>query len=185
MNAYDFDKTIFYGDSTVKFYCYCLTRTPKMVLRLPKLLYDAVFVLKKDKQRFKQNMFAFLTDLDDPVSCVESFWDAHMNGLKPFYLNQARADDIIISASPEFLIKPLLARFGIMNVLASPVDIHTGMYRGKNCHGEEKVRRLREAYPDAVIDEFYSDSRSDEPMARVANKAFLVKGDRLTAWETY
>ena len=59
MNVYDFDNTIIRGDSTALFYMYCLRRTPRMVLRLPALAWGALFVLKKDKQRFKQDMFAF------------------------------------------------------------------------------------------------------------------------------
>ena len=66
MNAYDFDNTVFRGDSTARFYVFCLLRTPRMIRRVPRLLWEAAFVLKKDKQRFKQNMFAFLSDLDDP-----------------------------------------------------------------------------------------------------------------------
>jgi len=183
INSYDFDKTIFRGDSTAKFYKYCLLRTPRMWLRLPRLAFEAVTLLKKDKQLFKQHMFAFLTDLKDPEGEVERFWDSHMSGIKPFYLARKRDDDIIISASPEFLIKSAMRRLGSMPVMASPVDIHTGLYTGLNCHGEEKVRRLRERFPDAVIDEFYSDSHSDDPMARVAKKAVLVRGDRLLNWD--
>jgi phosphoserine phosphatase len=51
-----------------------------------------------------------------------------------------------------------------------------------NCHGEEKVRRYREAFGDAPIDEFYSDSYSDTPLAKLAAKAYLVKGDKRLPW---
>lgn len=34
-----------------------------------------------------------------------------------------------------------------------------------------------------MIDEFYSDSHSDDPLARLAKQAFLVKGEKLTPWE--
>ena len=183
MNVYDFDNTILRGDSTALFYAYCLARTPKMLLRLPKLVWGALFVLKKEKQRFKQDMFAFLRDLRDPEGMVSAFWDKNIRRVKPFYLQKRRADDVIISASPEFLIRPAMARLGKASVLASPVDIHSGLYSGLNCHGEEKVRRLLEVCPDAQIDEFYSDSHSDDPLARLAKKAFLVKGEKLEAWK--
>ena len=32
------------------------------------------------------------------------------------------------------------------------------------------------------IDEFYSDSRSDAPLARMAKRAYLVKGETLLPW---
>ena len=63
-----------------------------------------------------------------------------------------------------------------------PVDLHTGRYLGPNCHGEEKVRRFREAFPGAQVDTFYSDSHSDDPMARIARKAVLVRGEKLLPW---
>ena len=182
INSYDFDKTIFDGDSTVKFYLYCLMRTPRMWLRLPRLAFEAAFVLKKDKQRFKQNMFAFLKDLKDPEAEVIRFWDRHINGIKPYYAAQKRDDDIIISASPEFLVREAMKRLGKMTVMASPVDIRTGMYTGLNCHGKEKVRRLYEAFPGIKIDKFYSDSHSDDPMAEIAEEAVLVRGNELLPW---
>ena len=68
-------------------------------------------------------------------------------------------------------------------LIASPVDIRTGKYFGKNCHGAEKVRRLRAEYPDAVIENFYSDSHSDDPMAAAAKNAWFVNGETLSKWK--
>lgn len=183
MNAYDFDKTIFRGDSTARFYRFCLGRTPRMLKRLPRLAFEALFVLPRDKTRFKQSMFGFLRDLDDPEGAVAEFWQRNRGRIKPFYLEKRRADDIIISASPEFLLRPILTELGVTRLLASPVDIHTGQYSGENCHGKEKVRRLREAYGDVEIDEFYSDSHVDDPLAEIAKTAFRVKGDRILPWD--
>lgn len=183
MNAYDFDKTIFRGDSTARFYRFCLGRTPRMLKRLPRLAFEALFVLPRDKTRFKQSMFGFLRDLDDPEGAVAEFWKRNRGRIKPFYLEKRRADDIIISASPEFLLRPILTELGVTCLLASPVDIHTGRYSGENCHGKEKVRRLREAYGNVEIDEFYSDSHVDDPLAEIAKTAFRVKGDRILPWD--
>ena len=72
---------------------------------------------------------------------------------------------------------------GIGGVLASPVDPRTGMFNGLNCHGPEKVRRFREVYPEAAVENFYSDSRSDTPMAEIAQKAWMVRGERMVNWE--
>jgi phosphoserine phosphatase len=65
------------------------------------------------------------------------------------------------------------------------IDIHTGKYDGLNCHGEEKVRSFHELFPEGKIDEFYSESYSDTPLARLAEKAFLVKGDSLLPWQKF
>ena len=67
--------------------------------------------------------------------------------------------------------------------MASKVDIHTGKYDGLNCHGEEKVIRFHEVYPDQKVENFYSDSRSDTPMAKLAEHAWLVNGDERRPWK--
>ena len=66
--------------------------------------------------------------------------------------------------------------------MASKVDKKTGKYEGINCHGKEKVRRFYEMFPNGKIDDFYSDSYSDSPLAEISKKAFLVKGDELKDW---
>ena len=90
---------------------------------------------------------------------------------------------MVISASPEFMIRSFCDKVGIKTAMASPVDMHTGVYSGENCHGEEKVRRYREVFGDTPINQFYSDSKSDAPLAKLAANAFLVKGDTLEEWE--
>ena len=42
----------------------------------------------------------------------------------------------------------------------------------------ETVPRSRR--PDTVIDEFYTDSRFDQPMIDMARTAFMVSGNRIT-----
>ena len=68
-------------------------------------------------------------------------------------------------------------------MIASVVDINTGKYDGLNCYHEEKVKRFRTLYPDGHIDSFYSDSYSDEPLALLAKRAYIVKGDDITDWD--
>ena len=74
-------------------------------------------------------------------------------------------------------------RLGI-ELIASPMDKHTAKMHGKNCFGEEKVRRFYEAHPGAVTEAFYSDSLSDAPMARIAQRAYLIvdKGQTPVPW---
>jgi len=183
VNAYDFDKTIFDGDSTARFYVYCLLRTPKMFLRLPRLAFEAAFLLKKDKQAFKEHMFAFLTDLKNPEKMLSDFWKKNECRIKKFYFETRRDDDLIASASPEFIVKPMTDKLGIQYLIASPVDFKTGKYFGPNCHGQEKVIRFRREFPGHEIEDFYSDSHSDDPMAGIAKRAFMVKGEKLSAWK--
>ena len=184
MNVYDFDNTILRGDSTARFYAYCMLHYPRMWLDIPGQAANALlFVLKiRKKQAFKQRMLAFLTRIGDVDAAVGKFWEKNFCRIKPFYREKRQEDDVVISASPEFLIRPACERLGIKCIMGSPVDKHTGIFSGLNCHGEEKVRRFRAVFGDAQIDDFYSDSHSDDPLARIAKRAILVKGDRLLPW---
>ena len=60
--------------------------------------------------------------------------------------------------------------------------MQSGKYTGVNCHGKEKVKRFYEAFPNGKIDSFYSDSYSDSPLAEIADKAFMVDGDKIESW---
>lgn len=184
MNVYDFDNTILHGDSTARFYAYCMLHRPKMWLDIPgQAVNGLLFALKiREKQAFKQRMLHFLTLIGDVDAAVDAFWQKNFSRVKPWYYETQREDDVVISASPEFLVKPACDRLGIKCTMGSPVDKHTGKFVGPNCHGKEKVRRFREIYPDAQIEEFYSDSYSDLPLAELAQKAWLVKGDELKKW---
>lgn len=184
MNVYDFDNTILKGDSTVRFFGYCLTHYPKMWLDVPgQAINGLAYLLKiKKKQAFKERMFKFLQYVDDIDIALERFWDKNMVRVKTFYREMHRPDDVVISASPEFLVRPACKRLGILYVMGSPVDKKTGKYAGLNCHGPEKVVRFQAAFPEGHIDDFFSDSYSDTPLAQLAEHAWMVRGDDLLPW---
>lgn len=184
MNVYDFDNTILRGDSSARFFAFCLRHYPKMWLDTPGQLINALLfgLHLKHKQEFKQRLFGFLRKIDDVDGAVAAFWEENYSRVKPWYPQKHRVSDVVISASPEFLIRPACERLGIKYVLASQVDKHTGRFSGKNCHGKEKVNRFRIAFPVACIENFYSDSYSDEPLAAMAKQAWIVKGERIVPW---
>lgn len=186
MNVYDFDKTVFYPDSSVTFFLYILRRYPGAVLRVfpgivsASLRYAAGRISTKS---LKEKLFAFLPYLPDTENTVVRFWDEHFSGVREWYLQRKRKDDLIITASPAFLVSEAGRRLGV-EVIGTQMDIRSGRIDGENCHDYEKVRRFRALYPDKEIGEFYSDSRSDAPLAEIAAKAFLVSKDRISVWKT-
>jgi phosphoserine phosphatase len=125
-------------------------------------------------------MYGFL-QLIDTEKEVEEFWNTHINNIKEWYYIKQRDDDLIISASPEFLLKPICKKLNIKHLIASQVSPIDGKYTGINCHGKEKVRLFREQF-DCEIDNFYSDSYSDTPLAEISKNAFMVKGDEIKEW---
>ena len=186
MNVYDFDNTIYDGDSTAGFYKFCLKRHKKIILLSPCLLCSFVkyYVFKiGSKTQLKESMYRFLRycDIDKDV---KDFWEQNIHNFKDFYLKQKAYDDVIISASPRFLLEPICNHLDIKTLIASEVDCKNGKYTGVNCHGEEKVRRFYSVFDsETKVNEFYSDSYSDEPMAKIAKKAFMVKKDKINNWQ--
>lgn len=183
MNIYDFDKTVYPVDSTVDFWKYCVRRWPKCLRALPGALpFGLGWKLGLcSLEAFKGRFYRFLRDV--PASAVSEYWDKNLSRIHPWYLSQKREDDVIISASPEFSVAEACRRLGV-RCIASPVDRQTGRLCGKNCRAEEKVRRLKETFPDAEVEQAYSDSLSDVPMFRLAKQAFLVKKGKPYPWQS-
>ena len=181
MRVFDFDKTLYRRDSTQDFLLYCLRKYPRMALTLPRtgIATAGLAVHAIDKTRFKSALYRALRCVPDVPHEVELFWAEHEDGIVgPALPNEG---DLVISASPEFLLRDVCAARG-WKLIASQVDPCTGRVLGPNCSGEEKVRRFRAEYGDAQIEEFYSDSRNDDPMAALAQRAWLVKGNVLEPW---
>ena len=185
MNVYDFDNTIYAGDSTRDFYCYCIKKRPRSLVRLFTLagIGFLYFIGKTTKTALKQRFFLFLRDVSDIDAALKDFWDAHIGNIYEWYIKARQPDDVIISASPEFLLRPACERLGVKTLIASPVDKYTGKYAGLNCDGEEKAKRFKQQFPDSQADKFYSDSDSDLPMALPAREAYKVKGGKINKWE--
>lgn len=187
MNVYDFDNTIYDGDSTVDFYLFCLKKYPYLLRRLPFQLHSAIKYKmgKISKTKFKEDFFCFLRLLPDTEAEVKLFWDKHESRIMEWYKKRQQADDVIISASPYFLLSEICKRLNIQNLIASMVDWKTGKFAGGNCYGEEKWKRWQEIFPETGINEFYSDSYSDERLAKAAKRAYLVKKGRILPWQQY
>ena len=132
-------------------------------------------------KELKQQLFSFLPAIDDVDRAVQIFWDENEHRLGAWYLAQKRSDDLILSASPRFLLQPICDKLGVA-LIATEMDRHTGRIEGENCHDQEKVCRFYAADPTAHTEAFYSDSLSDSPMAEIADKAWLVKKHKLFPW---
>ncbi len=183
INAYDFDKTIYDGDSSIDFYIYCLKRKPSIFIFLPIQLFGILaYILKiKNKDYMKEKIFSFLKRIKDVDGYVEDFWNKNYKKIKPWYLKLSKKSDVIISASPEFLLSPLEKKLNIDKVIATKVNKHTGKFESKNCHDYEKINRYEKLYKKNSIKAFYSDSiKADKAMLEYAKDAYLVNGNHIT-----
>lgn len=155
MNVYDFDNTILRGDSTARFFAWCLRRCPRMWLDAPGQIGNAaLFLLKRRaKQAFKERMLSFLARVDVERELAR-FWQKNLSRVKPFYREKHCADDVVISASPEFLIRPACEALGIRHVLGSPVDMHTAVFPAPTAMARKRCAAFIRPSPAAKLMSF-------------------------------
>ncbi len=186
MNVYDFDNTIYDGESVVDFYLFLLKKNPRLIRILPKVIqmllkYKACRISEEEllatAQNYATKLFRYAQDKD----LVSEFWSKNQKKIKKFYLENKKEDDVIISASSGFLIGSICRKIGIKKVIASEIDIRTGEIL-QICYRKNKPEIFKKHFPDAVIDEFYTDSMNDSPMFKLAKKVYLVKGNKVKEW---
>ena len=184
---YDFDGTIYDGDSSVDFVLFCFKKEPKLLKYLPKIILAALKYKFKiiTKKEMKEIFFSFLKDIKNVDKLLKGFWKIHEKNIKEFYKSKNHDKDIIISASPKFLLEPIAKKYKVVDLFGSPIDKKTGKYDGENCHGEEKVRLFKEKYKKAEILEMYTDSKHDLPLIKLAKKGYLVVRDDIYDYFEY
>ncbi|MBR1833755.1 MAG: haloacid dehalogenase-like hydrolase [Ruminiclostridium sp.] len=185
MNVYDFDGTIYYPNSTVDFAIWCMIRHPKLLFTYaPKTaVYGLLYIAGKiPKYKLLHQLFRFLGQINDFDIQIERYWDKHEKRISAWYLAQKKPDDLIISASPDCIIAPVARRLGV-NFMASEYDREFNVFTNNLMFAKEKSRYIFDhGFP--VIDNFYSDSLSDTPIALCAEKAFLItdKARKVNDW---
>lgn len=181
MNIYDFDNTIYKGDTNKDILLYSFKKHPFKVIKALKKTKKLERDYKRGLitfERVKEAMLSFLFEIDDLDGYIEKFVSSHMKNIKPWYLSRKNDYDIVISASYELWIIPFCKKLGIRYVLATKTD-KEGHIIGKNCKGEEKVKRLASTIPNAQVVTSYSDSESDLPILNLAKTAYVVEGNKL------
>ena len=187
--AFDFDGTLTTGGSVFDFLS-ALTGRRKVatasIALLPQLAHAAAVggeVADRTKERLFEMVLAGIeTSAFDEVS--REFAETHLarhlrvDVHQRLQLHQQRGDHtVIVSASPEPYIAEAARLLGAEQALATRLASRdgrlTGGYDGKNCRGEEKLRRLREW--TGLLDEpparlwVYGNSRGDLRMMRAAD----------------
>ena len=186
MNVYNFDKTIYKKNSSISFYLYCLGKNISLIrFVFLQLYYCFLYVFNFiDKTTLKSKLFCFLKGVKDAQKVAESFWQKNKKYIAKWYLEIKKETDVIVSSAPEFLLLPICKILGVNNLLASKVDIKTGEFYQADCSNEESVNRFKSEY-GAKIDNFYSYSLKHGQFALLATNAFIVRKNKVIAWQEY
>ena len=181
MNIYDFDNTIYDGDTNKDIIFYSLKRYPINVINSlikSKILYRKY---KKGLIKFsvvKEEMLSFLFKINNLDNYLDKFVNKHMSRIKPWYYDKQSESDVVISASYEIWIKKFCDKLRIKNYIATRTD-KSGKIVGENCKGEEKIKRFKEEFKDIEVYYSYSDSYVDIPILEYAKEGYVVEGNKL------
>ena len=180
IDVYDFDGTIYDGDSTVDFFKYSLKRNRKIFPFCFKILCNGILMGLHviDLTEFKSRFLSFVKYIPDIDEYLDDFWKSNKNKICQYFLDNMKnkKDTYIISASPEFIIKPFADKFKNVVLIGTDADKKSGKINGRNCKGEEKIKRLNKVIKDYEIENFYSDStKADLPLFKLARNGFVVK----------
>ena len=179
MNGYDFDNTIMHGNSTRRFSFYCTARFPYLIFFIPVIVLASILrvlhIISMNKYLHMLEWFVAL--VPNVEKYVVKFWDKNMKHIKSWYLERRRDDDVIISASPFFIVVEACKRLGVA-CIATNLDARARLV-GKHAYGQEKVAMYKDVYEDKPLLSYYSDSMTDIPMFKLAEKGYYVKGNKV------
>lgn len=170
LDIYDFDKTLVPFDSGSRFIAYCLLHYPWIWICAPVILCAALlWVLHIISFTGLKKICYIFVPLIPLEKAVKNFWDIHEKQVYPWFKERQR-EEVVISASPDFLLEEIAKRIGIRHLICTRHNRKTGIIIGENCRDEEKVRRFRAQFPEAVVQDVYSDSYThDRPIFSLAN----------------
>ena len=186
IDVYDFDGTLYDGDSTADYVLFCLRRHPSLALALPRVIVAAARLVARriGLTEFKSALFGAMARRVDLEAEAERFWnDARtQKKLGAWFKGTPRDLPIVIaSASPEFELRHAAAILGVGTLIGTRCERGTGRLIGRNCKGEEKIGRIREAVGDFTVRAMYTDdAKADAPLLAMARERYLVKHGKVS-----
>ena len=186
MNAYDFDNTIYDGESIFDFFKFCIKKDislirffPKVLMRLIEYKLSKLSMDKLYKTASEIINYFIKNSKYDIDTLTKQFWDKNIKKLKPKFLNQLKKEDLIITGCPNFLINYIKDELKVENIICTEYNFETNEIEFI-CLGENKVKKFNEKYKNVKINKFYTDSLIDSPFMKCAKEAYMVKGNKIT-----
>jgi phosphatidylglycerophosphatase C len=186
---FDFDGTITTKDTLLEFIRFCKGNSRfylGFLLNSPYLVAFKTKIISNQAAKEKVLQYFFRgTRVEDFEKLCQSFTKEKLPSLiRPgalkeiSKLKQENYVVVVVSASPQNWIKEWADQAGV-ELIASRLEVKDGMITGKilgkNCHGEEKVRRIMEKYviTDYTSIHAYGDTSGDKQMLALAHNSFF------------
>ena len=185
IDVYDFDGTIYDGDSTFDFVLFCLRRHPSVALSLPAIAAAGVRLAVKNigLTEFKSILFGQMTKRFSLTEEAKRFWQDEKTKAKLgawFYDRPRDLPIVIASASPEFELRYAADILGVSNLIGTRCDDATGKLIGKNCKGAEKISRIREFMGEYSVSSMYTDyTKAEGPLLAIAEEKYKLTHGKL------
>ena len=184
IKVFDFDNTIYRGESSIDFALFMIKNNKRILLFLPSLFWNTLLyklcLASKEKleKRVNDAIKVIVRDKDELLSLAGRFWEKNHSKLDGRILRRIDSDDLIITAGPFFLIDAVKHKLNTKNLICSEVNWDKMEVSFFN-FGDNKVKRYRELYGDKPIDYFYTDSYNDQSMMDISDRVFIVKDGRI------
>lgn len=190
MNVYDFDGTVFVGDSENLFFSFLYHKKGYRLLKprfqICQKLVSTGVLTKTEGRQAEYRVLKKIHRRGELRPLLEEYWDSVWDRMMPWYLEAKRPDDVIATGNPEFLMIPALERLGVKGIAGSDVNPEDGTYRRKAAVAEDKLAAFCLKYRTEDIDAFYSDAYSDYFLADAAKKAYIVtETQERVEWNEY
>lgn len=179
MKVFDFDNTLYDGESLVDFFEFLCDKKDelrkykklvKIMLKLYEMNMLPTSLIKKELNKHKNDVSFNTNNID---KYVNEFWDKNKHKLNKDLIKLINKDDLIITASLDVLLNPIRKELKTKHIISSIANIEK-----KDidfiCYKENKVLKYKELYKEELIDVLYTDSYADKPLMDISKKVILI-----------
>lgn len=194
--VFDFDGTLYNGDSLKKFCFFIYLKQPFRILFIPYQLFFIVLfkigLVSKIKMKTAFLFFLYKIGESKLNDYLIEFWEnefpSNFNEKLLLRIKALKSEGIkiiIISASPQVFIHPFLKLLEIDDLVGSKTSFSNHRYYFLNDNrGESKINYLKNKYPECDYVEAYSDNKDDISLLKLAKEAYFVKNNRIIKIDT-
>ncbi len=190
MNVYDFDGTIYDGESVLDFYFFSVKKDIRLaryawIVLWTYFRYKALKITEEELLQIARRYASeYVRRIPDMTKWVKEFWDQNERKIKDWYKTNQQEDDVVISASFDILLQEICERLGINRYLCSKINHSSGEVESI-CFHKTKLDMWLKYFPNETIHNFYTDSEMDSPMMEIAQSSYKVTGERVEFINNY